>query len=137
MTRSDLRSVSVTIDGEQTGIWDMLSGGEGDSEETKYRAGGGGKQENLGGPPTRENITVARLFKLDRDLPRVKQWDHKRGRAPVVVTEQFLDRDGNVASMGLAYRGLLKRVAVPEHDSESTDASRVELEISLDADSLA
>lgn len=134
MSRSDQRSVSVTIDGTPTGIWDALSGGEADSEETKYRPGGGGAQVSLGGPTTLENLTLSRLFKLDRDLPKIKGWMAKRGKAPVVVTEQFLDRDGNVASTGLTYRGVLKKVSPPEHDSESSDAAKVEIEVSVAGD---
>lgn len=131
MSRSDQRSVSITIGGEATGIWDAKSGGMADSEETKYREGGGGSQVTLGGQQTLENLTCARLFKLDRDLPRIKGWMANAGKAAVVVTEQFLDRDGNVASIGLTYKGVLKSVAPPEHDSESNDAARVEIEVSV------
>jgi hypothetical protein len=129
--RADQRSVSITIDGVATGVWDAKSGGEADSEETKYREGGGGAQVTLGGQQVMENLTCARLFKLDRDLPRIKRWMNRAGRASVVVTEQFLDRDGNAARVGLTYEGILKRVAPPEHDSESTDAARVEIEVSV------
>lgn len=129
--RQDLRTVSVTIDNEPTGVWDAKSGGAVDSEETKYREGGGGNQVVLGGQQTTENLTCARLLKLDRDLPLLKDWMAKCGKAPVVVTEQFMDRDGNVAAIGLTYEGVLKAVTPPEHDSESTDAARVEIEVSL------
>jgi hypothetical protein len=131
MSRQDQRSVSITIDGENTGIWDTISGRDADSEETKYREGGGGNQVTLGGAKTMENIVAARLFKLDRDLPKIKRWHAKRGMADVVIVEQYLDRDGNTASVGLTYRGVLKRVTPPEHDSESNDAARVEIEVSV------
>lgn len=131
MSRSDQRSVSITIGGVDTGIWDAKSGGMADSEETKYREGGGGHQVTLGGQQTLENLTCARLFKLDRDLPQIKGWMATVGRADVTVTEQFLDRDGNVANIGLTYQGVLKSCAPPEHDSESTDAARVEIEVSV------
>lgn len=130
MSRSDQRSVSITIDGEPTGIWDALSGGEVDSEETKYREGGGGNEVTLGGRQTTENLVAARLFKLDRDLPKIKGWMARAGKAPVVVTEQFLDRDNAPATTGLTYKGILKRVARAEHDSESNEAARYEIEVS-------
>jgi hypothetical protein len=129
--RQDQRAVSITIDSTPTGVWDAKSGGMVDSEETKYREGGGGAQVTLGGQQVFENLTCARLFKLDRDLPIVKGWMGRAGKASVVVTEQFLDRENNVASIGLTYRGILKSVAPPEHDSESTDAARVEIEVSV------
>jgi hypothetical protein len=131
MSRSDQRSVSITIGGQPTGVWDAKSGGTADSSETKYHEGGGGAEVSLGGKQMMENLTCARLFKLDRDLPKIKSWMDRVGKDDVEVVELFLDRDGNVASTGITYKGVLKSVQPPEHDSESEDAARVEIVVSV------
>lgn len=130
MSRSNQRSVTVMIDGEPTGVWDKKTGGGIDSEETKYPPGGMGQEIPLGGRRTRDNITLQRLFKLDRDLPLIKTWDALAGRAECVVNDQPLDNDGNPFGSPLVYTGVLKAVAVPDHDSESDDAALVSIEIS-------
>lgn len=131
MSRQDQRRVSVVIDGNPTGVWDQKSGGMMDSAETKFRPGGMAQELTLGGAQTLENVTVARLFNLSRDLPMVKGWYARAGKAPVQVVEQFLDEDGNAYGSPVTYSGKLKSVAIPEHDSESEDPALVELEITV------
>lgn len=130
MSRQDQYAIAVTIDGEDTGIWDKMSGGNVDSEETKYKPGGMAKSVSLGGSVNVENVTVSRLYVLDRDHLKVKSWINRAGRAGVTVTKQPLDVDGNVFGSPLVYTGKLKAVNPPEVDSESSDAALIELEIS-------
>lgn len=129
-TRQDQYSVTVIIDGVNTGIWDKMSGGEMDSEEVKYRPGGMAEQISLGGSRQIGNVTVSRLYDLDRDHPTIKTWMNRAGKAQVTVSKQTLDSDGNAYGAPLVYNGVLKTVTPPEHDSESSDAAMVELEIS-------
>lgn len=129
-SRADQYAVSVNIDGLDTGIWDTCDGGEMGSEETKYKPGGMNPQVSLGGSQELGNVTVARLYDLDRDNPFIRTWMNRCGKASVVVTKQPLDVDGNVYGDPLVYSGLLMTVTPPSHDSESSDAARVELEIS-------
>jgi hypothetical protein len=131
MSRQDQRRVSVVIDAVPTGVWDQKSGGLADSEETKFKPGGMAQEIALGGSQTMENLTVARLFDLSRDLGVVKSWAARRGKANVVAVEQFLDPDGNAFGAPITYQGKLKSVQIPEHDSESSDPAMVELEITL------
>lgn len=131
MSRQDQRRVSVVIDGTPTGVWDQKSGAMMDSEETKFRPGGMAQEVALGGSQTLENLTVARLFDLSRDLSQVKRWYARAGKASVVAVEQFLDPDGNAFGAPVTYVGKLKSVAIPEHDSESSDPALVELEVTL------
>jgi hypothetical protein len=102
-----------------------------DSEETKFRPGGMAQELALGGSQTLENLTVARLFNLSRDLSVVKRWYARAGKARVTAVEQFLDTDGNAFGQPVSYVGKLKSVSIPEHDSESSDPALVELEITL------
>lgn len=130
MSRQDQYAVSVAIDGQDTGVWDKMSGGEVDSEELKYRPGGMASQVSLGGSVTVGNVTLSRLYVLDRDHVSVKGWISRVGKAAVTVTKQPLDVDGNAFGQPIVYTGKLKRVTPPEHDSESNDAGMVEIEVS-------
>lgn len=128
-TRQDTWNVTAVIDGLPSGTWDKLSGGSGDSEELKYRPGNMGSQISLGGSQTLENITLSRLFDLDRDALVVKKWLARRGNAPVVVTKQPKDIDGNTYGEPLVYTGILKAVTPPDVDSEGGDAAMVAIEV--------
>ena len=131
MSRQDQRSVNVVIDGQFTGVWDAKSGGMTDSEETTFRPGAMAERIALGGAQTIENLTCSRLFNLSRDLPRIKSWMHRAGKADVTVVEIFLDADGNAFGNPITYVGKLKSVSPPEHDSESSDAAKVEIEVTV------
>lgn len=132
MSRADQYAVSVKIGATDTKVWDKMSGGEVDSEETKYKPGGMAQTVSLGGSVNPGNVTVSRLFRLDRDLPEIKGWMQSVGKASVVVTKQSLDVDGNAYGSPLVYKGKLKMVTPPEVDSESSDAALVEIEVSTE-----
>jgi len=127
--RQDLYDVYVTVDGEDLGRFDSWSGGDGDSEETTYNEGGGGRVA-LGGQQTRENIVVSRLFKADRDLPLILRLDPKRGKVQMTATKYALDDDRNPVSPPLAVRhGKFKRCSDPEANSNESSESLWELEM--------
>jgi hypothetical protein len=135
MSRQDQYNVTVVIvKGDETkrlGTFDKLSGGEIDSEEVKYRPGAMGPQITLGGYRNVGNLTVSRLYQFDRDHAIAGWLSDAVGKATVTVSKQPLDIDGNVTGKALVYSGgKLKRVQFPEHDSESSDAALVELEVS-------
>lgn len=134
LTRQDQYSVTVAVDGLDTGVWDTLTGGEMDSEETKYKPGAMSHSVSLGGNQEPGNVTVSRAYDLDRDHSIVKTLLAKAGRAACVVKKQPLDRDAVAFGAPLVYTGVLKAVTPPEHDSESSDAGMLEMEISVDGD---
>ena len=133
-TREDQYAVTVTVNGVSLGTFDKLSGGEIDSEETKYRPGGMGSEVALGGPRTTSNVTVSRIYSLDADhsvnLPTLKA---SVGKAQVTVSKQPLDVDGNAYGSPVVYQGVLKNVKLPDHDSVSNDPGMLELEVSTNA----
>jgi hypothetical protein len=49
MSRLDQYNVTVSLDGTPLGTFDKMTGGEIDSEETKYKPGGMAPQVSLGG----------------------------------------------------------------------------------------
>lgn len=120
--------VTVTADGIPLGTFDSFEGGDGDSEENKYPPGGMGDEESLGGRQTRDNFTVGRRYKPERDHPIFAWLDSRRGKAEIVASKQILDRDKNPFGAPTVYRGTLKKVSGPKHDSTSNDVAKLMLE---------
>jgi hypothetical protein len=127
--RADQFNVTAVIDGKNLGTFDKLSGGEVDSEETRYRPGGLGKPISLGGAITVNNVTISRLFDLAREQAIIHWLISRAGKGKMTINKQPLDVDGNVYGRPLVYTGKLKQVTPPEHDSESSDAALLELEM--------
>src|SRR5262249_13268506 len=112
------------------GVFDVLTGGETDSDELKYRPGGMAPQISLGGTVQVGQLIVSRLYKLQRDHLQVHWLLRPVGQGNVVVHKAVLDPDGNTFGKPLVTRGTLKRVTPPEVDSNATsDAATIELEI--------
>jgi hypothetical protein len=116
------------------GIWDKKSGGQLDSEERVYYPGAMAPPISLGGRITPENVTLQRLYRLGRDHELLQQLIDSVGKSRAEVQQQPLDIHGNAHDFHpIIYQGTLKRVQVPEHDSESNDPAMVEIEITVDA----
>jgi hypothetical protein len=127
--RADQYNVTAVCDGKDLGTFDKLAGGEVDSDETRYRPGAMGKPISLGGAVTVNNVTISRLFDLHREQSIIHWLMSRVGKGQMTVNKQPLDVDGNVFGRPLVYTGKLKQVTPPEHDSESSDAALIELEI--------
>lgn len=117
------------------GVWDKFSGGDIDSDDTKYRAGGRAPEESLGGTRTVSNVTLSRLFRIERDFGVLQRLIDGAGVTDVQITRSYLDPSSvavNSPAYGnVVYVGKLKAVKQPEHDSNSSDASMVEIECSV------
>lgn len=133
MSRRDQYSITVSLDGVALGIFDRWAGGMYDSSETKYKPGGMVPELALGGSRQVSNITVGRLFRLDRDLPLVPTLKAKVGTGAVTLSKQSLDTNKNPYGTPDVYTGVLKSFNPPEPDSTSTEAAIFELEISVNA----
>jgi hypothetical protein len=129
-TRQDQYNVTVAINGTNYGTFDKMSGGDIDSEETKYNPGAMGAAVSLGGRKTVTNVTVSRLYDLQRDHHNAPTWIAAAGKADMTVVKQPLDADGNAFGAPIVYTGKLKMVQLPEHDSESNTAAMVTFEMS-------
>lgn len=133
-TRQDTYSVHIHITPPggsplDFGVWDKMSGGEVDSDETKYNPGGMAPPVSLGGRKTTGNVTYSRLYRLVRDHSHAQQFINWVGRARVTISKQPLDVDGNAFGSPIVYHGTLKRVTFPEVDSESSGPGLVEMEV--------
>ena len=128
-TRKDQYDVRVVVDGRNLGTFDVLTGGETDTDELVYKPGGMGPQLSLGGIVTVGQTVVNRIYELDRDHATVHWLLSRVGKGQMTISKQPLDVDGNVYGKPLVYKGTLKRCTPPEVDSNSTDAAIIELEM--------
>jgi hypothetical protein len=131
MSTQNQALITLTVDGEDYGVWDKLSGGEVDSETLKYKPGGMGNAITLGGSTEVGDVTLSRLFQVGRDTETIHRLIGRVGKGDAVVARQVLDPDGHVwGAGGLVYAGKVKTVTPPEIDSESSDAALVEVVVS-------
>jgi hypothetical protein len=131
MSRQDQYNVTVSVAGTNLGTFDKMTGGEFDSEETKYKPGAMAPQISLGGSKTISNIVVTRLYELERDHPLVPWLLAQTGKAECVISKQPLDINEHPFGSPIVYQGKLKKVTPPPADSEATTTPAViELEIS-------
>jgi len=131
MSRVDQYNVTVSIDGVSYGTWDHLTGGDIDSVETKYAPGGMAPQVSLGGKQEVANVTLERLYDLTRDHTTVPTLRSKVGKGAVTVSKQPLDVDGNAFGSPIVYKGKLKKLGLPDANSESSEAAKIQLEVSV------
>lgn len=129
--RQDQWSNTVTIDGRPMGVWDTLSGGESDSEESKYRPGGMAPPVSLGGSRTIGNITLGRLISRE-DWDYMHSLMNRTGQALATVSRQPLDEDGNPWGRPMTYTGKIKTVMPGNTDSNSGDAQVWEIVVSTE-----
>jgi len=137
-TREDTFRVNVKVEHpfthqmEDFGVWDKLDGGAIDSEDTKYYPGGMEDPVSLGGRKTTDNVTLGRLYRLERDHAHLNALIVGASKSKVMIIKHSLDIDGNVFGSPLVYNGKLKRVTPPTHDANASGAAQVEIEVTID-----
>src|SRR5215831_17271628 len=131
-TRQDMFVVRLTVEGNSFGIWDKKTGGELDSDEVKYYPGGMNAPVTLGGRVNPGNITLQRLYDRIDDHQRINTLLNGVGKALVSVSQRPMDLDGHGYGKTIVWTGKLKRVLVPDVDSEAQSAAMVEVEITVD-----
>lgn len=132
MSRVDQEQVTVNLAGKDLGVWDTFSGGAAKADPTKHRPGGMGREESLGGPKSRDDFTVSRNFKLERDLPIAAFIDEQVGVGKVVVVRTMLGTDKVPVGEQLTYTGTLTGAPFGDHDSDAADPKFIMLEVSAD-----
>lgn len=119
---------------EDWGIWDTDDGGGKDSEESKYKEGGMGATIALSGDSEVENITLQRLYKMDRDHAKIGKLLGYVGRGVrFVYTKSALDADGHAVGNPIVYKGTFKRCTPPNTDSNSSDPALVSVELTAES----
>ena len=132
-TREDTWKITLTVNGDEFGVWDKKTGGDVDSDEVKYYPGNMLPPISLGGRRTVANVILQREYDLDDDHVKINTLLNLVGSGKVEVVQQPLDVDGLPKTYkGITYLGTLKRVLIPPVDSEATGASLIEVEITVD-----
>ena len=130
-TRVDLWVIYFAVDNASLGVWDQFSGGEVDSEESKYRPGGFDIEISLGGRRTIGNVTLARYW--DDWISSIFPWLQRRaGKARTAISRFPFTADFIQLGPALGWGGTLKRVSPPDYDSMGTDAALIEVETTID-----
>lgn len=132
--RNDQYANTVSVDGIPLGIWDTLAGGGVTAGETKYKPGGMVPQVSLGGSKVTENVTLTRLYELQRDHELCRQLMGRTGRAQVVVSRQPLDPDAMPYGRPFVYTGILMEIHPGDTDSKSEDANVWTMVVSTSGD---
>lgn len=113
------------------GIWDKRTGGAADSDDVKYYPGAMGSQKSLGGRAINDNIVLQRNYDRIDDHDSIQLLLSARGKGRWTAAQRPMDQEGNPYGKAVVWIGVLKRVLLPEPDSESTSAAMLEIEVSV------
>jgi hypothetical protein len=130
-TRQDTFAVEVFLNGNSMGIWDKKTCGELDSEDTKYYPGAMEEAISLGGRVTPANVVCQRLYDRALDHDNIAAWFDQVGSGNIKIYQRPMDFDKNRYGQAVQWVGTLKRVAVPDVDSESSTAALMEIEATI------
>lgn len=113
---------------EVPGTWGQ-AGGNKSAEPRTYFESGSREEEVAGGPASRDNLTLSRPFKRDRDIELCRYFDRHAGSARGTVTKQFTDEDGNAYGDPVVWSdSLVLACNWPDHDPDGGDTTaRVEI----------
>jgi len=130
-TRQDTWVIRVHLNGVSFGVWDKKTGGELDSDDIKYYPGGMVPPIMLGGKKTTGNVTLQRNYDRIDDHGKINTLLAAVSSGKVTISQRPMDVDGHEIGSSIIYTGKLKRVNVPDTDSESQTASLYEIEVTI------
>lgn len=114
------------------GIWDKRTGGAADSDDVKYYPGAMAPQKSLGGRAVNDNIVLMRNYDRIDDHDSIQFLLNAVGKGRIGASQRPINQETGIAyGKAITWTGVLKRVLVPEPDSESTSAAMIEIEISV------
>lgn len=121
--RRDQWSVTAAIDGfGNLGVFDTADAGSIEADTQTWNPGGMGPPISIGGIVTPADVEITRMYILERDHPIMSQLMNAAGAANMTLTRQPLDVNKVPFGKPIVQRGVVKTVACPEHDSNSSDA---------------
>jgi hypothetical protein len=130
--REDQADIRVTVDGVAYGdSWATAEGGNLEADDSKTRPGGMGYEVSLGGPASRDDLTVGTQLS-DISSTWAKRLESRVGVGRVKVAITFLSPERGPIGTSATRQGVLKGVNVPDMDSTSSDAGMLELVVSCD-----
>ena len=129
-TRITLSGFSIPIDG----TWQTKDGGNLTMEVSREKEGGELFKEDVKVlPGTRDNVTVSRSYKTDRDSA-VRRWAERGRGERGTLTEQEIDDDELPIGRPFVYKVRLAGVALPSTDSNGADRKRLELTFAIEGE---
>jgi hypothetical protein len=134
--REDMADIKVSIDGtpypSDASSWYSVEGGNLEADDAKVRPGGMGNEVSLGGPTSRDDITVS-IPLTDVVIGWHKTLEQKVIQdAPVNVKYTFLNRLKQPYGPTSTYTGTLKSAFLPDMDTGSGDAAMYQIIVSCD-----
>jgi len=140
-TRQDTWLVALEVEDQANpgqmidwGVWDTKTGGDLDSEERLYYPGGMMPPYSLGGRILPQQVTLTRNYRISRDHFHVQKLLSGVGKSNVVIQMFPMDKYGNEHTPAIVWRGTLKTVTLPEHNSESSsDPAMISVVCTIDS----
>lgn len=132
--REDQFSISVTVVGVTfpfTTSWQSMEGGDVQSNAVKTHPGGMYGEIALGGPSSRSDCTVKRLYSEDLDA-FVPTLESLVGNARMSVSWTPLNADTTAGGTTHVLTGYLKEVTIPVYDANASAAATIGLVMSCD-----
>lgn len=121
--------VTISLNGNNMGVFDKKSGGSLSAPVSSYAAGGMAPPEVVSAPPNSiEVITLTKAYRTD-DHDVLDTWNAAVGKGSCTVREQPLDQNGAAYGAPIVWTGLLTSVATPDHDSTSASESMMTITI--------
>lgn len=127
MSTQDSSLVTAVVDGQPLGVFDSRSGGEVDSEVSKRYVGGQRVQQIYKGLRATGDVTITRGYERERDHELARTLEQRAGLAPMSVSEQPLDDEGNPWGKPKTWTGKLKSVNTGDYDAQSGEPRIIEL----------
>lgn len=121
MSTGQQAEVTVTVDGRSLGVFDTRTGGGIKADVKTHRPGGMGGLKTYSALPTYDNVEVSRVRELERDHELTRWLDSRAGRAPMTVSEQMLDENGNRWGRPSVWTGRLGDGSPGESNSTNSD----------------
>lgn len=131
--REDMADIRVSVDGVPYGdSWFSVEGGNLEADDSKTRPGGMGSEVSLGGPASRDDVTVETQL-TDIVIGWHKTLEQKVSEgAPTKVSYTFLSRLKQPVGASHTVVGTLKSAKLPDMDTGSSDAAMYSIVISCD-----
>jgi hypothetical protein len=126
MSTQDSSLVTAVVDGQPLGVFDSRSGGEVDSEVSKRYVGGQRVQQIYKGLRATGDVTITRGYERERDHELARTLEQRAGLAPMSVSEQPLDDEGNPWGKPKTWTGKLKSVNTGDYDAQSGEPRIIE-----------
>lgn len=130
--REDMADIRVTVDGVSYGdSWATAEGGNLEADNSKTRPGGMGDEVDVGGPASRDDLTLGIQFS-DVVAGWHKKFESRVGTGRIKAAVTFLGPDKAPVGPSQTRVGTLKAANLPDFDSNGSDQAMYTIVVSCD-----